>query len=109
MAHCFLKKNGASIGSGKYAHGTFTTSTSATTKVTLGFKPKSLAIRISANMQFYDESVSTTSFKFATNNVYLTNTNLGNTTTGRLQSVDNDGFTVNKSGGVVTGYYSAVG
>ena len=78
MAKCFFKRSGVSGGSANIAHGTFTISTSTTTKVTLGFKPKTLAVMISNNMNVYDESISTTQFKFATPTVYLTNVNLGN-------------------------------
>lgn len=109
MAKCFFKKSGVSGGSANYAHGTFTSSASTTTKVTLGFKPKSLAVMIVNNMNFYDESVSTTQFKFSTPTVYLTSVNLGNTTSGRLSTVDNDGFTVNKTSSAFTCYYHAVG
>lgn len=108
MAKCFFKRSGVS-GSANYAHGTFTTSTSTTTKVTLGFKPKTLAVMIVNNMNLYDESVSTTQFKFSTPNVYLTNVNLGSTTGGRLKSIDNDGFTVNSTSYAFTCYYHATG
>ena len=109
MAHCFFKRSGVSSGSANYAHGTFTTSTSTTTKVTLGFKPKSLAVMIVNNMNLYDENISTTQFKVSTPTVYLTNATLGNTTSGRLSTVDNDGFTVNKTSSAFTCYYHAVG
>lgn len=109
MAHCFLKKNSVSTGSGKYAHGTFTSSASTTTKVTLGFKPKTLSLMMLNNMHYYDETISTTQYKFATPTVSMTNINLGNTTAGRLANIDNDGFTVNKSSSAITCYYHAVG
>lgn len=109
MAHCMLKKSSASAGSGEYAHGTFTTSASTTTKITLGFKPKTLSLMIANNLNYYDESISTTQFKLATPSTNMTNVNLGNTTAGRLATIDNDGFTANKTSSAVNCYYHAVG
>lgn len=109
MAHCFLKKNSVSTGTGKYAHGSFTTSTSSNTKITLGFKPKTLALMIVNNLNYYDETISTTQYKLATPSVNMTNINLGNTTVGRLTSIDDDGFTINKYSSALTCYYHAIG
>lgn len=109
MAHCFFKKSGVSTGTGKYAHGSFTTSTSSNTKITLGFKPKTLALMIANNLNYFDESISTTQYKFATPSTNMTNINLGNTTAGRLTSIDDDGFTINSYSSALTCYYHAVG
>ena len=110
MAHCFFKKvGGTSTSGGKYAHGSFSTSTSAKTKITLGFKPKTVALMVVNNLHYYDETISTTQYKFATPSTNLTNLNLGNTTAGRLTSIDDDGFSVNKTSSVLACYYHAVG
>lgn len=84
--------------------GSVTLSTSSTTKVTLGFKPKYLALRITNNsesnyvMNIYDERYSTSASINAGTNTYMTNVALNGTTQNRLKSIDSDGFTINKTG-----------
>lgn len=84
--------------------GSVTLSTSSTTKVTLGFKPKYLAYRITNNsesnyvMNIYDERYSTSASINAGTGTYMTNVALNGTTQNRLKSIDSDGFTINKTG-----------
>lgn len=84
--------------------GKLTLSTSTTTKVTLGYKPKKLLIIHEQNsstptitpIQIYDEAVDPNSFKFEsaseTKNIPLPSTAIN-----RLASIDDDGFTFNKA------------
>lgn len=114
MAKCQFLRSGGGGGGDKVANGTWTQSTTDRTKITLGFKPKYVAIQASAgssstNMIVYNADISTTSFKYATANVYATDSNLGTSTNGVLYSIDNDGFTMNKSGSAIVLDYMAIG
>ena len=86
-------------GSGDIATGTFTPTTSDL-HITLGFKPKQLAIYVaktdnSAGVLFsYDENVSTTQHLYTASGEGLRFVNLGTTTVYRIKSIDNDGFTI---------------
>lgn len=95
----------------KVVRGTYTTSTSAKVKVTLGFKPKYIGILSSTSsiIIIYDERVSTSQFMRATSSYYSAFQNLGNTSTGRLYSVDDDGFTINAHSSVQNFNYVAIG
>jgi len=105
-------------GSGvKYASGTLQGSTSSTTHINIGFKPKKLHIygnysTNSYNYQYaYDENLSTTQYL---SNMASTPSveNLGSGTNNRLASIDSDGFTMEKQGSGVAGKtfcYVAIG
>lgn len=101
----------------KYKTGTFNGSTSGTTKITLGFKPKNLNIHPATvnetyNYQYtYSEDVSATQYEFSggTSSAFEA---LGGTTNNRLKSIDDDGFTMNTMGSAIvnnTWYYFAIG
>ena len=95
--------------------GTFTSSATGAVKVTLGYKPKKLLIiyaqsaglqsSAAATIAVYDEKVSRESYQFITSTSETTLT-LPNTTDERLASIDDDGFTFNKSSvsGIVDRY-----
>lgn len=100
----------------KYASGTFQYSSTAQTKITLGFKPKYLAIASPeyTYVMYYDESVSATQFMLAATDTATIKQNIGNTSNNRLCTVDSDGFTMNKgSSGMISGnvqmHYMAIG
>ena len=107
----------AEWGGVKYASGTFQGSTSSTTHINIGFKPKKLHIygnysTASYNYQYaYDEDVSTTQYLFSggtTPSVENFNTGSNN----RIKSIDSDGFTMEKQGSGVAGkqmIYVAIG
>lgn len=114
MAKCFFKKIGGSGSSLKSAHGTFATDATNSTSVNLGFKPKYLAIRPASGtsvtlIMTYNENYSQTTFKSATSTAYSANTALGGSANGRLYSINNNGFTVNKLSGVNSFDYFAIG
>lgn len=101
----------------KVAIGSATMTTSASTTVTLGFKPKYLACRITNASQgnfvvnVYDERHSTTASVNAGTSSYLANVNLGNTTQNRITSITDTGFVINKSSqsGYLVLEYFAIG
>ena len=101
----------------KVASGCVTLSTSGMTKVVTGFKPKYLALTqgrtntVSGNtlMMVYNENYSTTKFKFSSASVYSSDVSLGGSTGNRLYSIDNDGFTITKSGDGRAEDYFAIG
>lgn len=80
-------------------------------KVTLGFKPKALAVfNDYGRLCIYDDAMSTTTFRFGSTANVASTQNLGTTTGNMLYSIDNDGFTFNKTqtaSNIL--YYSAVG
>lgn len=90
----------ASLGLGKCKAGTATASSSVNTKVTLGFKPKYLCVlnasALNARNIVYDETISTTNFAMSTSSSNCAITALGTTSSYRLYSIDNDGFTLTK-------------
>ena len=95
--------------------GTFTSSATGAVKVTLDYKPKKLLIiyaqaaglqsSAAAVIAVYDEEVSRESYQFITSTSETTIT-LPNTNDDRLASIDDDGFTFNKSSisGIVNRY-----
>jgi len=98
------------------ASGTFQGSTSVTTKITLGFKPKFLYIGPEDPNEtykyqiMYDDNFSITQYLFSGGTTTAVET-LGNTTNNRLSTIDNDGFTFNKCGSGVannTWRYTAI-
>lgn len=102
----------ASGGSEKAASGSVTLSTSSTTTVSIGFKPKKLTVRQGTNtVGIYDEEYSTTKYFRANTGAYLGAIDLGTTSANRLYSINDDGFTYNKSNSSsnVDLYYFAVG
>ena len=98
-----------------YKTGTFTASTSTTTSVTLGFKPKYLAVYFpisssARTMWIYDERISTSQYVLGSSSVYASLSNIGSTSNYRLYSIDSNGFTCSKIGTAgVTAYYFAIG
>lgn len=86
--------------------GTFTLSSSGTTKVTVGFKPDYLIVyldgRTKANsttsaMNVYDSSISTSSgLAFTTSGASEYTIGTGSLTN-RIWAIDNDGFTMTKA------------
>ena len=86
--------------------GTFTSSAAGTVKVTLDYKPKKLLIiyaqsaglpsSTAATIAVYDEEVSKESYQYITSTSETTIT-LPNTNDDKLASIDDDGFTFNKS------------
>lgn len=95
------------------ATGTFTLpNTNTTLKVTLGFKPKYLAVLgwnggNSSDCWVYNEEFGTTSYPAYYRSSGTTGgatENLPNTNTNRLNSIDNDGFTV--KGTTTSTYYN---
>ena len=98
-----LYKCGSSGGT-KAAIGIVTGSSSSTTKVTLGFKPKQICIVQCSNSSsipitgiVYDERYSTTKFVRVTQSTAYTDFSLGNSSGNNgLLSIDNDGFTFQK-------------
>lgn len=113
MAKCQFFRSGNGGGQ-KVANGTFSTQTSGSYSINIGFKPKYLAIQAAAgssatDIQIYDEDYSTTLFIYATSSAYSQDKTFGSSTTGVLYSIDNNGFTMNKSGSVVSLEYMAIG
>lgn len=103
---CSLKKYGGGSGAVQCKADSVELSTSTTTKVILGFKPKYLTCRIAADstslyaLNVYDERYSTTKFLYANSTgTNVVNQNLPYTGSGqqRIASIDNDGFTLTKS------------
>lgn len=90
----------SSSGLGKCKAGTGTASSSANTKISLGFKPKYLCIFSSSSLNarniVYDETMSTTKFAMSTSSSNCTVYDLGTTNSFRIYSIDNDGFTLTK-------------
>lgn len=81
----------------KYAFGSGNLSTTAQIKPVCGFKPKQVLFFLNnITLSMYDERYSTTKVKIGSTSLYLQDQNLGITTNGRLTSIDEDGFTVNK-------------
>ena len=96
--------------------GTFTASTSTTTTVDIGFKPKYLMVMNlnssnTGGTNVYDEdALGANKILSATTQVYVTNRSLPSTTLNTIASISNTGFTYNKvSSGYTTGYYFAIG
>lgn len=103
-------------GGAQVAVGTFNTSTSGTTKVTLGFKPKYLALTMSPTsfdttptlLTIYNEDFDANACMVSVS-TGLTRLALPSTQTNRLKSIDNDGFTYNQmsaSGGTYGRYFA---
>ena len=84
--------------------GTMTVSLTATTKVTLGYKPKILLIINGQTSQTaalttisaYNESVATNSAKYLSKDT-STDYTIPNNEINKIASIDDDGFTFNKS------------
>lgn len=108
MAHCQFFRNGTINPS---AHSSQSGDSVNQIKVTLGFKPKALAVfNDYGRLCIYDDAISTTTFRYGSTANVASTQNLGTTTANMLYSIDNDGFTFNKtqtSSNVL--YYSAVG
>lgn len=115
---CALRKIGG--GTLKTATGAFTGSTTNTTKITLGFKPKYLSVvGYTSTNQFitaiYNEDVNSTKQLFSAKNgsaATITTENIPFTSTGqsRIKSIDDDGFTMQSMiSYAVNCYYFALG
>ena len=79
--------------------------------IDVGFKPNYLLFQANTlvdNISYYNSDVSTTTFQYAERSTTAHTENLGNTTNGRLKSINSNGFTVNKTGsGDLQLYYFA--
>lgn len=114
MAYIGIDANGNRM---KVAIGNGTTSSSGNYKIELGFKPKYVAFLISGSASswsvgtsdVYNEDISTTQFFKGTSGASLSLVNIGNTANGSIVSIDNDGFTMAKSGGAYLYRYFAIG
>lgn len=101
----------------KVKTGTFTTSTSGTTTVNCGFKPKYLAIEIDGTsssathmLWIYNEDTSSSSAYYASASVYPSTRSLPSTANNTLASIDSTGFTFNlTSSRARTARYFAIG
>ena len=96
--------------------GTFSTTSSSVTKVTLGFKPKLLIVGNESNynhVKVYNEEYSTTQFLQAstTGNMSYSNFTSASSASGSIASIDDDGFTISlvSSGSHTAKRYIAVG
>lgn len=101
---------------GNISAGTVTTSTSATTKVVCGFKPKYICVVIFHSSSvfhtlMYDEDYSSSTQLVGSTSTSSISYAVPTSTNNRLASIDNDGFTLNKYGStfVGSGYYFAIG
>ena len=101
---------------GASASGTYQVSTTESTSIDIGFKPKYLAIQAAANeantsMIIYSEDFSTTTYKYATSGLAAQNRTIGDGPDGgRLVSIDDNGFTVYKNSGAASVFtYFALG
>ncbi len=91
------------------ASGTVALSTSTSTKVTTGFRPKYIMAYSSstASQGFcYNADISTTQFRFF-NSSGNGNASLGSSTGNYLYSINDDGFTINKASSARTYYWFA--
>ncbi len=115
---CALRKIGG--GTLKTAIGAFTGSTTNTTKVTLGFKPKYLSVvGYTSTTQFitaiYNEDVDSTKQLFSARyneNTTVNTENIPYTSAGqsRIKSIDDDGFTMQSIAFYgINCYYFAIG
>lgn len=96
----------------KSTSGSYTSSTSDKSVINLGFRPRYLCIvgtHSGGQMIIYDERISTTAFRFAGTSAYAQSRNLGTNTNYNLYSIDDTGFTVNKTSTVYTYNYFAIG
>lgn len=102
----------ASGGSEKVASGTVATSSSSSTTITLGFKPKYIATVLgtasNATMNIYNEDLSSTTAKYAGSSTYSSRYTIGNTTPYRITQITDTGFVMGTSNGSDL-YYFAVG
>jgi len=104
-------------GGAKVKTGTFTTSTSATTSVNCGFKPKYLAIEVDGQtssgthmLWIYNADTSTSYSYYASASVYPSTRSLPSTANNTLASIDSNGFTFNlTSSRARTARYFAIG
>jgi ribosomal protein L30E len=108
-------------GGAKVKTGTFTGSTSTTTKVTCGFKPKYICYAYNGStnvkdMIIYNADMSTTTtigaYKTSSSSQGVGQYNIGASTNNTVYSIDSDGFTVQKMSsnfGGVPFHYFAIG
>lgn len=103
---------GSSEGSSqKGLSGTFTPNTSATSHISLGFKPSFLCITQGSYsiVMVFNEEINSSKYWYHSTNVIGSVYNLGDTTSSNgLVSIDNDGFTVQKSAITTNWCYFAV-
>lgn len=100
-----------------YVEGTFTSSTSTTVKVTLGYKPAWLYVYVYPNAttvaaNFYDSRVNTAKYfrsNCSSGGSYSGFQNVtGGTYHNSIASIDNDGFTMNKVDSAFSGTWSYI-
>lgn len=115
-------KNGPSGGTGGFDEGTVTLSTTTTTKITLGYKPRFFCMftsvdNLHASVHIYDESAigfTTTrvwqAFQSGASSSSANGANIPNTTSNSINSVDSDGVTIGKVSATygTTGHYIAL-
>lgn len=101
---------------GQCAIGNVALSTDSSTHVNLGFKPKFVYASLAVNATtlnaicIYDERYSTSKCNRATNTAGNTDYNIPSTSTNRIVSIDNDGFTLGEyTSNLSNCYYVAVG
>lgn len=99
-------------GGTQYASGTFTSTTTNTTKCTCGFQPTYIAVfdPVTRNCNIYNADYNSSQYMYGSANGTSLK-NLPSTGTNELASIDNDGFTMNKWGSAAgrTVYWFAVG
>lgn len=97
--------------SGAGVAGTFIPSTTASTKITLGFKPKKLLILFfsgsASGGNYYDEDVSSTNYTRYGGTVTTLPVG-GGTVSSRILSIDDDGFTLSAGGSKTNTIYMAI-
>lgn len=90
--------------------GTFTSSTSDTTKITLGFNPKTLIVfgaHASGGSQLFVHRYENGSC-YRHTGASVSNVSLPSTGINTIASIDSDGFTFNKTSNAGTLYYYAI-
>ena len=102
----------SSSGLGKCKAGTFTTITTGSQTINLGFQPKYIMVMSEGRtINVFDYSYSSTKAVYAATNTYPTEYTIsGNTSNNRISAISSTGFTFNKSGTAgATEYYFAMG
>jgi hypothetical protein len=101
----------SSSGLGKCKAGAFTTITTGSQTINLGFQPKYIMVMSEGRtINIYDYSYSSTKAVYATTSTYPTEYTIsGNTSNNRISAISSTGFTFNKSGTAgATEYYFAM-
>lgn len=82
--------------------------------VNIGFKPKILAVTVQSSnykaINYYDENISTSSYRFGSGTTYYQDRNMGVTYDNGINSINSNGFTLNKSSSAtMVIHYVAIG